>query len=297
MPLRRRSIRAIAALVVLVAAAALVVAFVSRREAPPARPASSAAFASVGDADDTVEVWAVGDADDTEGGRAVAERIAADRPDRVLYLGDVYEDGSAEEFRDRFADVFGSLVGKMAPTPGNHEWPAHLEGYDPFWRSVTGRPTPPWYAFSAGAWRIISLNSEEVDDPRQLEWLEREMRSLRERCLLAFWHEPRFSAGYHGDSEDVEPFWRAVRDRAAIVLNGHDHDLQRMRTRDGVVQLVVGAGGHGRRDVDEDDPRLIFATDDEDGALRMELAPDEARLQMVTADGGVPDRATVRCRG
>jgi hypothetical protein len=89
-----------------------------------------------------------------------------------------------------------------------------------------------------------------------------------------------------------------VHDRAALVLNGHDHDLERMRPHDGVVEEVVGGGGRSLRDVNEDDPRLAFETDDEYGALRLELAPDEAQLALVAADdGAVLDRAAVPCRG
>ena len=45
-------------------------------------------------------VWAVGDgADGSAQARALAMRIAADRPDRLLYLGDVYESGTARGVR------------------------------------------------------------------------------------------------------------------------------------------------------------------------------------------------------
>jgi hypothetical protein len=242
-------------------------------------------------------VWAVGDGGDgSEAAREVARRIAAERPRLVLYLGDVYADGSAEEFRENFAAVYGPLVERMAPTPGNHEWPSHEEGYDPYWESVTGAPTPPWYAFSAGGWRFISLNSEAAEDPRQLAWLRRELGSGDGTCRLAFWHRPRFSAGEHGDQKGVAPLWNAVRGRASLVLNAHDHDLQRLRPRDGIVELVVGAGGHSRREVQEEDPRLAFSSDEDSGALRMRLRPGAAELEFVAAGGAVLDRTTVTCR-
>ena len=54
-------------------------------------------------------VWAVGDGGDGSAtAKAVAARIRADDPDRVLYLGDVYERGTAEEFRENFATVYGA---------------------------------------------------------------------------------------------------------------------------------------------------------------------------------------------
>src|SRR4051794_10945803 len=69
-------------------------------------------------------VWAVGDgADGGADAKAVAQRIAAEQPGRVLYLGDVYETGTAAEFADNFASVYGTLARVTEPTPGNHEWP------------------------------------------------------------------------------------------------------------------------------------------------------------------------------
>ena len=67
----------------------------------------------------------------------------------------------------------------MDPTPGNHDWPHHATGYDPYWRKVKGRRLPHHYAFSVGGWRIISLNSETPDDAAQLAFLRRELARAR----------------------------------------------------------------------------------------------------------------------
>src|SRR3954465_8669685 len=84
-----------------------------------------------------VRVWAVGDGGNgTREAKRVAARIAKDRPERVLHLGDVYETGTAADFKARFATVYGALARRMEPTPGNHDWPEHAGGYDPYWRKV-----------------------------------------------------------------------------------------------------------------------------------------------------------------
>ena len=38
------------------------------------------------------------------------------------------------------------------------------------------------------------------------------------------------------------PLWRAVRGRAALVLNGHDHNMQQFKRRDGIVGADLGRG-------------------------------------------------------
>jgi hypothetical protein len=238
-------------------------------------------------------VWAVGDgADGGAAAKEVAARIVQDRPDRLLYLGDVYETGTAEEFRTHYHSVYGELKDRTKPTPGNHEWPLHAQGYDPYWG------VPPWYVSRVGGWRLISLNSEadHDDDSPQLRWLRSEAPRAGGTCTIAFWHRPFLNAGRYGDQVDVAPFVDALRGHAAIVLTGHDHDMQRFRPQDGIVHYVSGAGGHDRYEVDADDPRLAFSDDQHYGALRLELRPGRADLAFVASDGAVLDRSSVTCR-
>ena len=243
-------------------------------------------------------VWAIGDgADGTRRSARVASLVAADDPRAVLYLGDVYEHGTREEFERKVRGPYRPLLRRMLPTPGNHDWPNHAEGYDPFWKSVTGKPTAPWYATRIGGWQILSLNSEAPHDrgSEQLRWLREKVRGGG-TCRIAVWHRPRFSAGSHGDQRDTQPLWEATRGRAALVLSGHDHNLQRFKPRAGTVQIVSGAGGRERYPIREDDPRLAFGDDDHHGALRMTLHPRRADLDFVSSDGTVLDRSSVGCR-
>src|SRR5215212_9060 len=205
-----------------------------------------------------VRVWAVGDGGNgTREAKRVAARIAKDDPKRVLYLGDVYEAGTAADFRDRFATVYGRLARRMEPTPGNHDWPNHATGYDPYWRSVKHRRIAHRYAFSLAGWRFLSLNSETPKSRAQLAFARREVARLNGTCMIAFWHRPRLNAGAHRDEAPaVDPLWRVVKGHAALVLGGHDHNLQRFRRVGGTTQLVVGAGGRERYRVGEGDDRL-----------------------------------------
>lgn len=297
---RRRRVRLAWSVVALAAVVAAGLALVrsGTPTAPPPRPVDNRAFLSPAAPEDPAVVWAVGDgADGSQEARVLARRIAADRPARLLYLGDVYPRGSPDDLRRRFAGVYGSLVDVTAPTPGNHEWPAHPEGYDAFWRARTGAPTPPWYALRIGGWRVLSLNSEAPHgaDSAQLRWLRAELRRAPGTCTLAFWHRPLQSAGRHGDQDDVAPLWAALRGRATLVLNGHDHGSQRFRPRDGITQIVAGAGGKDLHEVDEDE-RLAFADDERDAALRLHLRPGSAAVSFVSAQGATLDRALLSCR-
>jgi hypothetical protein len=246
-------------------------------------------------------VWAVGDgADGSEASASVADLIAAGDPDRFLYLGDVYDDGSASDFAEDYAPIFGRFDAIAAPTPGNHEWGNRDVGYFPYWASVHGAPVPYYYAFRVAGWQILSLNgeTEHFDPSPQLGWLRQRVRSTPGvgTCRIAYWHRPRYSAGRNGDQEDVGPFWDVLAGKARIIVNGHDHDMQRFRERRGIVEFVSGTGGHKLRDVNESDPRLAFARDGVRGALRLVLRRRSAEWAFVAGTGETLDSGHLRCR-
>jgi hypothetical protein len=281
-----------------VVAAAAVVAVVGVATGGDAAPAGSGGQAFIRSVPgDRAVVWAVGDGTADANGRAVARRIARGPVDRLLYLGDVYEDGTAEDFARNYAPSYGRLARKTAPTAGNHDAAKASTGYDPYWRRAHGVSPPDWYSFRAGGWTILSLDSQVAHDAGspQLRWLERRVRGPG-TCRIAFWHRPRYSAGTtHGDQEDMEPVVDALRGHAAIVLTGHEHDMQRFKPIDGITHFVSGAGGRGLYKLGAD-RRLAFGDDRRFGALRLRLRRGAARFAFIAAGGQVLDSGSVRCR-
>lgn len=242
----------------------------------------------------SAEVWAVGDANPPRSA-GVARLIRQADPDRILYLGDVYPRGSRDDFR-RWAKPFGRLVRRMAPTPGNHDWPEAREGYEPFWEKVTGETPPTYYTFRAGGWEILSVNAEHPERRAVKNWLGERVLSGGD-CRIAFWHRPRYSAGFHdGGNRQVKEYWEALQGHTRMIVTGHDHNMQRMRARDGIVEFVAGAGGRRLYPVDESDRRLAVSNDTRYGALHLALSPGRARWRFVAVGGGVLASGLVRCR-
>ena len=245
-------------------------------------------------------VWAIGDgADGGADGRAVAAMVGSGRVDRLLYLGDVYETGTAEEFQSNYRPLYGRFDPITAPTIGNHEWPNVATGYVPYWTAARGTPPPLWYAFAVSGWQLISLNSNSPasTSPAQLDWLGDQIRATPSygTCRIAFMHHPVFSAGLHGDLTSLQPIFDELRGHASIVLSGHDHDMQRLHPVDGITPFVDGAGGDELFPVNRDDPRLVFSDDTRYGALRILLRPGRAELAFVAEDGTTLDRSAVAC--
>lgn len=73
------------------------------------------------------------------------------------------------------------------------------------------------------------------------------------QCVLAYWHEPRWSSGAtHGSSTKVQTLWSTLYNAGAeLVINGHDHEYERFTQMNangsavskGMREFVVGTGG------------------------------------------------------
>ncbi len=246
-------------------------------------------------------LWAVGDGGVSAGADdSLASWVAGRGIDRLLYLGDVYERGSAREFETNYASSWGRFKRITNPTPGNHEWGNRESGYDRYWgRRARGAKGAHYYSFNLDGWHFVSLNSEEDTGSAspQLAWLRRDLSRFGGTCTVAFWHRPRYDAGFHSDAADVEPFWRALAGRAAVVLNGHDHNYQRFRPVRGITQFIAGAGGRlPLHEIDSSDRRLAAADRSSPGALRLGLKRSAMTYGYRHPDGSRSDSGRVGCR-
>ena len=255
------------------------------------------AMAGPAQAADRAVVWAAGDVA-TPGVRA--DRIGAlvrnARPDRFLYLGDVYETGTLRDFRRWYHPRFGRLARITEPTIGNHEWDNRFVGYYKYWAGRKGRKQPPWSKIRIAGWEIVNLNSQapHAAGTPQIRWLDDALTGPGD-CRIAFWHRPRYSEGAYGGAPDLNPFWSRLSGHARIVLSGHDHNLQRHRPQQGLTQYVVGAGGRHRYRFNGGASTLAWGTDDVDGALRMVLKPGRALLEFRAPSGRLLDRSHATC--
>lgn len=186
--------------------------------------------------------------------RVVEAGLAADPNAAVLLLGDnVYQKGSARDYRDCYGPTWGRFRERTHPSPGNHEYlTPGARGYFSYFGSAAGGG---YYSLRLGAWRVISLDSnlKGAANQAQLAWLRQTLVHSAERCTLAYWHHPMYSSGGHGRVESMRAAWDMLHEAGAeIVLSGHDHDYERFAPQDshgrldrarGVRQFVVGTGG------------------------------------------------------
>jgi hypothetical protein len=250
---------------------------------------------------------------DACGMEGTAKALEAIRPDAVLTLGDhQYPTGSLADFKASYADTWGTYRDITFPVPGNHEYEtAGARGYFGYFGKRAGEPDKGYYSYDLGAWHLIGLNSEchqiggcSDSDP-QARWLRQDLEAHPHKCVLAYWHRPRFSSGPHGNDRGLDALWRILAAaHADVLLAGHDHDYERFTPmnadgeadREGMTQFVAGTGGLSHYKFRDPKPTSKVRITGRDGVLRLQLTKQEYEWEFTAAPKGeVLDRGTGQC--
>jgi chitodextrinase len=223
-------------------------------------------------------------AGDGSGDSATAAVLDGLSPTAVLTAGDnAYPDGTLSEYNAYYEPTWGRFKLKTYPSPGNHEYhTSGASGYFSYFGSRAGPSGKGFYSYNLGAWHLISLNSEVARGAtsEQVTWLKNDLASTSARCVMAYWHKPRFTAGNYSDDSSFQPFWDALyAANADVVINGHDHNYQRYvpmtptGARDdarGIREFVVGTGGRSHYGL-RADSRREAADSSSYGVLKLTL--------------------------
>lgn len=207
----------------------------------------------------------------------------------VFTLGDnAYTDGSQTNFTNCFDPTWGRFKSRTRPATGNHEYyTAGAGAYFDYFGAAAGERGKGYYSYELGAWHIVVLNSNcsQVggcnQGSLQEQWLQSDLAAHPAFCTLAYWHEPLFSAGPHGNATQMAPLWQDLYDAGAeIVMAGHDHDYERFAPQDaqgvadpqfGIREFVAGTGGESHYSILSPIANLEVYNDDTFGVLKLTL--------------------------
>jgi hypothetical protein len=231
----------------------------------------------------------------------------------VVALGDnAYLKGTGAQYQDCYGPTWGRHLKRTRPVPGNHEYEtANASGYFGYFGARAGTRGQGWYAYDRGAWRIYALNSNCAEiggcwvGSRQQRWLVADLAAHPHDCVLAYWHHPYFSSGFHGNDIEVRGLWKALQAAGAeVVLNGHDHDYERFAPQNwqgqadpshGIREFVVGTGGTGLRPFQVVKPNSVVRSHTTHGVLRLRLHDGMYRWRFISTDGAFSDTGTANC--
>jgi chitodextrinase len=264
----------------------------------------------------------VGAAGDGAGGEQsetdVTNLIASWNPNLMLYLGDVYENGSIAEFYNWYRPQAqaGSFYGRFRsitdPVVGNHEYNQFRDGTAPgyfdYWDNI-----PHYYSYDSHGWHFVALDStgffhQTGTSSPQYQWLSDQLNSFDQQsahpCTIVYWHEPLFNIGDEGSQTTMSAIWQLLaQHHVTLVLNGHDHTYQRWARLDGngnpdpngIPEIIVGTGGHAMGSFVTSDSRIDAAVPTTFGAFRLELNGAGAAYQFDNTGGQVLDSGSLPC--
>jgi len=179
-------------------------------------------------------------------------RLLDSIPGTVFTAGDnAYEDGTYTEYTNCYNPTWGRSFSRTHPSPGNHEYDAPgAAGYFKYFNNVAA-----YYAYNLGSWRVYSLDSEidVTSTSAEVTWLTSDLASHPSLCVLAYWHQPRWSSGStHGSNSSMQSLWSTLANAGTdLVINGHEHNYERFTEMDasgaaaspGLREIIVGTGG------------------------------------------------------
>lgn len=276
-----------------------------------AEPSYAPALAPAGP-DDTIAVL-VGAGDIASCERADDEataRILDTIPGMVFTAGDnAYGDGTRREFSRCYGPSWGRHKARTRPAPGNHDY--HSRGARPYYEYFGANAGPAgrgYYSYDLGPWHIVSLNSEADMKlgSAQNRWLREDLAATTRRCVLAYWHHPRFSSSSaHGSQKETAPLFQALYDAGAeVVIAGHDHTYERFAKlapdgsadpARGVRQFVAGTGGASAYDFGPPLPNSEVRYNATPGVIKFTLLPDRYEWEFIPVSGTFRDAGTAAC--
>lgn len=255
--------------------------------------------------------------------KATSDLLVGAGLNAVLTLGDTqYEDNAYRKYLQSFDPSWGRVRAIIRPAIGNHEYlTPGATGYFQYFGAAAGDPEKGYYSFDLGSWHIIALNSQcgEIGgcargSPEEV-WLSRDLAAHKNRCVLAYWHHPRFTSGQHDDAQQMATIWNdLVAARADIVLSGHNHVYERFDPLGstppssekyqspnldprGIRGFVVGTGGKNHTPFPVPPLRgEVVRNSDTYGVLKLTLHPTRYDWEFVPEAGETfSDSGTASC--
>ena len=199
-------------------------------------------------------------------GDLVRSQLAANPGAQVQTLGDNVnnDDGSYAydaQYQDLYAPNWGSFLNVTHAMMGNHDTypPGGDAAYFSYFGAAAGPQPGGYYSYNIGStWHVIVLNAECSEaggcgtGSVQTTWLKNDLAANTRQCVMAVWHQPRWTSGRHPDDATYAPWWTLLYQyKADIVANGHNHNYERFNqinaseqaATDGIREFIVGTGG------------------------------------------------------
>ena len=214
--------------------------------------------------------------------------------DLVIMLGDnMYGGQKPSDYVKKFEQPYAPLLAAgvtFQASIGNHDQPEQVN-YRLY--NMNGQR---YYTYVRQNVRFFALDSNRMD-PRQLAWLESELKNAREDWKICYFHHPLYSnASRHGSSVDLrlllEPL--LVKYGVNVVFSGHDHVYERLKPQKGIYYFVSGAAGQLRKGNISPSDETAMSYDQDQSFMTVEIAGTEMFFNAVSRAGSTVDSGVIR---
>jgi len=213
----------------------------------------------------------------------------------VLMLGDnIYGGDSPGDFVRKFEQPYKPLLDagvNFYASLGNHDNP------DESHYKLFNMGGERYYSFKKNDVAFFVLDSTYMS-PKQLIWLEGELRNSNAVWKICYFHHPLYSDGkFHGPDLDLRSVLVPLFQKYGVnvVLSGHEHVYERLKPQNDIYYFILGNSGQLRfHNLRASDQMQVGFDTDRDFML-VEIDGDELHFQTisrtgVTIDSGVLQR-------
>jgi 3',5'-cyclic AMP phosphodiesterase CpdA len=214
--------------------------------------------------------------------------------DMVIMLGDnMYGSQNPKDFEEKFEKPYKALLErkvKFYAALGNHD-------------NQENRFYKPWnmngerfYTHKKDNVRFFVLDTDYLD-PKQREWIERELKASSDDWKIVYFHHPLYSsAERHGSELDLreilEPLF--IKYGVSVVFQGHDHIYERTKPQQGITYFVSGAGGQLRPGDYEKTEFTAAGYDQDQSFMIVEIDKDDMHFQAISRTGKTLDSGVIK---
>jgi predicted phosphodiesterase len=211
----------------------------------------------------------------------------------VIMLGDnLYGSERPQDYARKFEVPYKPLLDAKVDfyaALGNHDDPTQRM-YQPF--NMNGER---YYTFTKGPVEFFVLDSNYLD-PKQADWLRRQLSESRSPWKIAYFHHPLYSSGgRHGSETDLrailEPLF--VEYGVSVVFAGHEHFYERIRPQKGITYFTSGGAAKLRAGNIRKTPLTAAGFDRDRSFMLVEIAGDTLYFEAISRTGQRVDAGTV----
>jgi acid phosphatase len=270
------------------------------------RDSAAVKFLVVGD-------WGTGVSFQRRVGEAMAARADSMRAAFIISTGDnIYNNGVSSiddpQWKTKFEDIYNQKALELPwyVVLGNHDWRGSVQAQIEYTKKNPRWNMPAaYYKFTKVLDSVTSVDFFMVDtDPihrdvkdyiaAQKTWLKGQLDSSTAHWKIVVGHHPIRSHGGYGDQPAQIQHLKPFLDSAGVDLymNGHDHDLQYLKSpQDKFYCLISGAGG-GARETAYGTNSIFAATNG--GANFIAITRDRIYVEFFNINGKILFATSIR---